>query len=61
MTAEVISSGFPFESRYIEVEGSRIHYIEEGEGDPILFLHGNPTSSYLWRNIIPGLRPLPRT
>lgn len=30
-------------------------YIDEGEGDPILFLHGNPTSSYLWRNIIPHL------
>ncbi len=33
--------------------GSRLHYIDEGDGDPILFLHGNPTSSYLWRNIIP--------
>lgn len=30
-----------------------MHYVEEGQGDPILFLHGNPTSSYLWRNIIP--------
>ena len=34
-----------------------MHYIEEGSGDPILFLHGNPTSSYLWRNIIPHLTP----
>ncbi len=50
-----ISAGFPFESRYLEVEGSRIHYIDEGAGDPVLFLHGNPTSSYLWRNIIPHL------
>jgi len=48
-----ISAEFPFESKYLEVKGSEIHYIEEGEGDPILFLHGNPTSSYLWRNIIP--------
>jgi haloalkane dehalogenase len=48
-----ISVAFPFESHYIEVEGSQIHYVDEGEGDPILFLHGNPTSSYLWRNIIP--------
>ena len=48
-----ISATFPFESRFIEVEGSKIHYVEEGTGDPILFLHGNPTSSYLWRNIIP--------
>lgn len=50
-----ISSDFPFESRYVEVKGSKIHYIDEGEGEPILFLHGNPTSSYLWRNIIPYL------
>ena len=46
-----ISADFQFESRYIEVLGSRMHYIDEGAGDPILFLHGNPTSSYLWRNI----------
>jgi haloalkane dehalogenase len=50
-----ISADFPFESRYIEVHGSQLHYIDEGTGDPILFLHGNPTSAYLWRNIIPHL------
>jgi len=50
---KTISAEFPFESKYLEVKGSKIHYIEEGEGDPILFLHGNPTSSYLWRNIVP--------
>ena len=50
-----ISADFPFESKYVEVHGSRIHYVDEGEGDPILFLHGNPTSSYLWRNVIPHL------
>ncbi len=52
-----ISSDFPFRSRFIEVEGSRLHYVDEGEGDPILFLHGNPTSSYLWRNVIPHVTP----
>ncbi|MEE8336050.1 MAG: haloalkane dehalogenase [Candidatus Neomarinimicrobiota bacterium] len=52
-----ISADFPFESKYIEIHGSNIHYIDEGSGDPILFLHGNPTSSYLWRNIIPYLVP----
>lgn len=57
MSGNAISAEFPFESKYIEVHGSKIHYIEEGEGDPILFLHGNPTSSYLWRNIIPHLTP----
>ncbi len=55
MTAKTISTDFPFESKYTEVHGSKMHYIDEGEGDPILFLHGNPTSSYLWRNIIPYL------
>jgi haloalkane dehalogenase len=53
-TSEV-SPLFPFESKYAEVYGSKMHYIDVGEGDPILFLHGNPTSSYLWRNIIPHL------
>ena len=49
-----ISTEFPFRSNF-EVHGSKIHYIDEGKGEPILFLHGNPTSSYLWRNIIPHL------
>ncbi len=48
-----ISAEFPYESRYVEVNGQKIHYVEEGSGKPILFIHGNPTSSYLWRNIIP--------
>ncbi|WP_170769435.1 haloalkane dehalogenase [Ruegeria lacuscaerulensis] len=48
-----ISAEFPFDSKYIEVNGQKIHYVDEGKGAPILFLHGNPTSSYLWRNIIP--------
>ena len=51
-----ISADFPFESKYLNVKGSKMHYIDEGEGDPILFLHGNPTSNYLWRNIIPHLK-----
>ena len=54
-STEEISAEFPFESHYVDVEGLRMHYVEEGTGDPILFLHGNPTSSYLWRNIIPHL------
>ncbi len=60
MTTKVISANFPFESKYVEIDGSNIHYIDEGSGDPILFLHGNPTSSYLWRNIIPYLVPYGR-
>ncbi len=50
-----ISAEFPYESKFIEILGSRMHYVEAGAGDPILLLHGNPTSSYLWRNVIPYL------
>lgn len=50
-----ISSTMPYPTRYVEVLGSQIAYVEAGEGDPILFLHGNPTSKYLWRNIMPWL------
>ena len=44
----------------IEVLGKTMSYVEMGEGDPVVFLHGNPTSSYLWRNIMPQVRPLGR-
>lgn len=40
-------------SKYVSVHGSKMHYLEVGEGRPILFVHGMPTYSYLWRNIIP--------
>ena len=53
INGEIISPDFPYQSRYVEVLGSCMHYVDEGEGDPILFIHGNPTSSYLYRNIIP--------
>ena len=41
--------------KYIDVNGRRMAYVEMGEGEPIIFQHGNPTSSYLWRNIMPEL------
>ena len=41
--------------QHIEVNGKRMAYVEMGQGDPIVFQHGNPTSSYLWRNIMPPL------
>ena len=43
---------FPYESKFVDVMGYKIHYVEEGSGKPILFIHGNPTSSYLYRNVI---------
>lgn len=46
--------------RHVEVDGARLAFVEAGAGDPIIFLHGNPTSSYLWRNVIPYLSPLGR-
>lgn len=46
--------------KFVEVLGNRMRYLEEGEGDPILFLHGNPTSSYLWRHVIPHCTGLGR-
>lgn len=60
MTHTQISAAFPFKSNYIEVNGAKMHYIQEGTGNPILFLHGMPASSYVWRNIIPHLAPLGR-
>ena len=44
----------------VEVLGSRMAYVEEGTGDPVVFLHGNPTSSYLWRNVMPHVSDLGR-
>jgi len=46
--------------RRVRVHGKEMAYVETGTGDPIVFLHGNPTSSYLWRNIILHLAPLGR-
>ena len=46
--------------KYIDVLGKQVAYVEMGEGDPIIFQHGNPTSSYLWRNIMPQLQSLGR-
>ena len=43
--------------KQVEVLGSRMAYVEAGEGSVVLFQHGNPTSSYLWRNVIPHVAP----
>ncbi|TMC03211.1 MAG: haloalkane dehalogenase [Chloroflexi bacterium] len=46
--------------RRVAVDGLSMAYVEDGAGDPVVFLHGNPTSSYLWRNVIPHVAPLGR-
>jgi len=48
--------GFAFEPRYVEVDGLRLAYIDEGEGPPVVFFHGEPTWSFLWREVIPPVR-----
>ena len=55
MSDKPISAELPFEANYLQVNGEKIHYIDEGVGDPVLFMHGNSTWSYMWRNIIPYL------
>ena len=47
--------GFDFEPHYVEVDGIRLHYLDEGEGDPVVCFHGEPTWSYLYRKMIPPL------
>jgi haloalkane dehalogenase len=47
---------FPFESRYEEVDGLRLAYLDEGEGPAVVFFHGEPTWSFLWRQVIPPVR-----
>ena len=51
-----ISSDFPFSKERVEILGSAMAYVDVSEGDPVVFFHGNPTSSYLWRNVIPSSR-----
>lgn len=48
------------QKQHVDVHGLRMAYVEQGKGNPIIFQHGNPTSSYLWRNILPRLAPLGR-
>jgi haloalkane dehalogenase len=46
---------YPFESRFAQIDGASLHYIDEGSGPPLLLLHGNPTWSFLYRDVIKGL------
>jgi Predicted hydrolases or acyltransferases (alpha/beta hydrolase superfamily) len=51
---------FPFAPNYVEQDGLRLHYLDEGEGDPVLLLHGEPTWSFLYRKLIPPLTGVAR-
>ena len=51
----MLSETMPYEKKFARVNGKQIAYVEEGSGAPIVLLHGNPTSSFLWRNVVPEL------
>ena len=53
----MISAAFPYQKQRQRVLGREMAYVEVGRGDPIVLLHGNPTSSYLWRNVISFVEP----
>jgi haloalkane dehalogenase len=53
-------SGYAFEPRYVEQDGLRMHYVDEGAGDPVLLLHGEPAWAYLYRTMIPTLARVAR-
>ena len=55
-----ISSAFPYDMERLPVLDAEMAYVDVGQGDPIVFLHGNPTSSYMWRNVIPYALPFGR-
>jgi haloalkane dehalogenase len=56
----MIDAEMRYAKRKATVQGRSMAYVETGSGDPIVFLHGNPTSSYLWRNVIPHVEALGR-
>jgi len=56
----MISATFPYQKQRRRILGRDMAYVEVGQGDPIVLLHGNPTSSYLWRNILRYLPPRSR-
>jgi haloalkane dehalogenase len=51
----MLSETMSYQKKFAVVNGKKIAYVEEGSGDPIVLLHGNPTSSFLWRNVVPEL------
>src|SRR3990170_4116117 len=55
LTNEAFGGTWPFAPRFFEHDGVRLHYVDEGAGEPIVLLHGNPTWGYLYRKFIPAL------
>jgi len=57
MSQPPISAADPYPRRRARALDTEMAYVDTGQGDPVVFLHGNPTSSYLWRNVIPHVEP----
>lgn len=55
VSATPVPTAMPYDHKRTDVLGLEMAYVDEGAGDPVVFLHGNPTSSYLWRNIMPAV------
>src|SRR5690348_9383567 len=60
MSTAEISPNDPYPRKRVKLLGTEMAYVDTGNGDPIVFLHGNPTSSYLWRNVIPPVEGVAR-
>ncbi len=56
MTKSDLSKHYPFTGRYLDLNGLRLHYLDEGSGEPVVMLHGNPTWSFYYRNLVLALR-----
>jgi pimeloyl-ACP methyl ester carboxylesterase len=52
----VVAAPYSFASHFLDRDGLRLHYLDEGRGDPVVMLHGNPTWSYYYRNLVAALR-----
>jgi len=61
MTEPAWKSLYPFESHQLSIDGCKYHYVDEGQGDPLLMVHGNPTWSFYWRNLVKAFQGKYRT
>lgn len=52
----MVAVPYPFVSHFFDRQGQRLHYLDEGQGDPVVMVHGNPTWSYYFRNLVSALR-----
>ena len=58
---QVDRTAYPFTSRWLDLRAGRMHYVDEGAGEPLVFVHGTPTWSFEWRHLIRAHTPLHRS